>query len=472
MTSPRIPLADAAARRAAIAVHDRSFLVEAGAGSGKTAVMAGRIAMLLAEGIEPGFIAAMTFTEFAASELLIRVREFVSELAAGCIPTELNAALPDDLSDDQRGHLSAASEAIDEITCSTIHGFCQRLITPYPVEADIDPGATVMDRDQADLVFEEIVDSWLREELSGEAGGLLAELVLRDPGGTVGLIRSILSHLRQHRVIGHDAPEELPPLASAFQKAAEEFKAFVAEAVINEAETTSIADHFGELAEAIGFAVTAETPAEFVKLLLTTPHSDLCTASGSFRKYQKKGKWGEAAKRAGLAKADGGQLNDIASTHYDRCCEAWSTLLQAASSLVLADLIHLVQPVMDRFREHKRSAAVLDFDDLIFAARDLLRDHDEVHRALAARFTHVLVDEFQDTDPLQTEIFWRLCGKPPANGESSDWTSFELRPGALFLVGDPKQAIYRFRGTGSSPRLMRSIMTVARRLASPAAISP
>ena len=101
---------------------------------------------------------------------------------------------------------------------------------------------------------------------------------------------------------------------------------------------------------------------------------------------------------------------------------------------------------MEHFREHKRSAALLDFDDLIFAARDLLRDHDEVRRALAARYTHVLVDEFQDTDPLQTEIFWRLCGDLPANADTGDWTSFELRQGALFLVGDPKQAIYRFRG--------------------------
>ena len=101
---------------------------------------------------------------------------------------------------------------------------------------------------------------------------------------------------------------------------------------------------------------------------------------------------------------------------------------------------------MARFREHKRAAALLDFDDLIFAARDLLRDHDDVRRALAARFSHVLVDEFQDTDPLQTEIFWRLCGEPPAEGDAGDWTAFTLRPGALFLVGDPKQAIYRFRG--------------------------
>ena len=73
---------------------------------------------------------------------------------------------------DQHRDLAAASRRIDEITCSTIHGFCQRLIKPYPAEADIDPGATVMDRNQADLSFLEIVDGWLRERLSGEQGGI------------------------------------------------------------------------------------------------------------------------------------------------------------------------------------------------------------------------------------------------------------------------------------------------------------
>ena len=446
MTAPRQSLADDGARQTTIAVHDRSFLVEAGAGSGKTAVMAGRIAMMLAEGVEPKFIAAVTFTEFAASELLIRVREFVSELAAGRIPTELRVALPDGLSEDQRRHLSAATEAIDEIICTTIHGFCQRLIKPYPVEADIDPGATVMDRDQTDLIFVEIVETWLREELAGEAGGLLAELVLRDPGETVGLIHNILGHLRGHRIITHGIPYDLAPLVIAFQQAADDFTVFARNANINETETTTIAHRFAELAEGITFALTAETPVELVQLLLTGPHPDLCTASGSFRKYQKKGKWGEAAKHVGLAKADGDRLNVMASAHYASCCETWMGLLQSVATRVLADLIQIVRPVMDRFRDYKRSAALLDFDDLIFSARDLLRDHDEVRCALATRFAHVLVDEFQDTDPLQTEIFWRLCGDLPHSGEAGDWTSFQIRPGALFMVGDPKQAIYRFRG--------------------------
>src|SRR5260370_17833162 len=124
MTAPLKPLADDIARRTAIVVHDRSFLVEAGAGSGKTAVMAGRIAMMLAEGIAPKAIAAVTFTELAASELLIRVREFVGELATGRIPAELRVALPDGLSDGHRRNLATASASIDQITCSTIHDSC------------------------------------------------------------------------------------------------------------------------------------------------------------------------------------------------------------------------------------------------------------------------------------------------------------------------------------------------------------
>ena len=446
MATPLKTLVDDAARRDAMAVHDRSFLVEAGAGSGKTAVMAGRIALLLARGIAPKSIAAVTFTELAASELFIRVKAFVDALTDGAIPPELQVALPDGLSEEQRCHLAAAREAIDEMTCSTIHGFCQRLITPYPVEAGIDPGAAVMDRDQGDLAFAEIVDAWLRSELADEANGLLVELVLHDPDATVRLIRTILEHLRRHRTLAPCESEDLTSLASAFREAVDGFCGFVTEAVVEESETMAMAARLRELAEETDPALPAESPSGVVALLTARPHPDLLTKGGYFLTYRKKGKWGDAARRAGLAKADGDRLFDSANAHYSRCCAAWNAVQRAAAARALADLVPLLQPVMDRFRDYKRSAALLDFDDLIFTARDLLRDNDEVRRALARRYTHVLVDEFQDTDPLQTEIFWRLCGDPPHGGDNGDWPSFALRPGALFLVGDPKQAIYRFRG--------------------------
>ena len=446
MASPLNTLVDEAARRDAMAVHDRTFLVEAGAGSGKTAVMAGRIALLLARGIPPKSIAAVTFTELAASELFIRVKAFVDVLTACDIPPELQAALPDGLSVDQRRRLASAREAIDEMTCSTIHGFCQRLITPYPVEADIDPGAVVMDRDQADLAFADIVDAWLRRELAGEANGLLAELVLHDPAATVKLIRTILVHLRRHRKLAPCETEDLASLATAFRVAVDGFSGFLAAAEVEESGTEAIAARFRELAEDTEPALPAESPSHVVGLLTVRLHPDLRTQAGNFRQYRQKGKWGKAAQRSGLPKAAGDRLNDSAASHYKRCCEAWEALHQAAAARVLTDLVPLVEPVAACFRDYKRSAALLDFDDLIFTARDLLRGHDEVRRALARRYTHVLVDEFQDTDPLQTEIFWRLCGDPPDGGDAGDWPAFALRPGALFLVGDPKQAIYRFRG--------------------------
>nr|WP_321266571.1 UvrD-helicase domain-containing protein [Alcaligenes faecalis] len=444
MSSVSKVLKDDGARRDAISLHDRSILVEAGAGSGKTAVMAGRIAAMLAEGVAPRSIAAVTFTELAASELLSRVREFVADLSAGTIATELRVALPDGLSQTHCDNLAAASAAIDEITCSTIHGFCQRLIKPYPAEADIDPGAGVMDRNQADLTFLEIVDGWLRERLSGGQGGILAELVLHSPGETVALIHKIAENMRRRPTLTAPPVSPLGGHLTAFRQATADFANFMDSTSAAEPETVTIVERLAEMATAVANGPDPATPAGLVRLLTARPHPDLCTKTGAFASYRKKGKWAATAKQAGLSKADGDRLNDAAETHYTACCDAWVALAQAIAGHALAALIDEARPILQRYRDHKRASAQLDFDDLIFTARDLLRDHNAVRQALGQRFTHVLVDEFQDTDPLQTEIFWRLCGEP-VDGDD-DWTRFQIRPGALFLVGDPKQAIYRFRG--------------------------
>lgn len=444
MSSVSKMLKDDGARRDAISLHDRSILVEAGAGSGKTAVMAGRIAAMLAEGVSPRSIAAVTFTELAASELLSRVREFVADLSAGKIATELRVALPNGLSQTHRDNLATASAAIDEITCSTIHGFCQRLIKPYPAEADIDPGAGVMDRNQADLTFLEIVDSWLRERLSDDQGGFLVEMVLHSPGETVALIHKIAENLRRRRTLAAPPVSPLDRHLTTFRQATADFAGFMDGTAAAEPETVVIVERLAEMATALANGADPATPTGLVRLLTSRPHPDLCTKAGIFASYRKKGKWAAAAKQAGLSKADGDRLNEAADAHYTACCDAWVSLVQAAAGHALAALIEEARPILQRYRDHKRASAQLDFDDLIFAARDLLRDHDDVRRALGQRFAHVLVDEFQDTDPLQTEIFWRLCGEP-IDGED-DWSGFRIRSGALFLVGDPKQAIYRFRG--------------------------
>ena len=267
MSSVSKVLKDDGARRDAISLHDRSILVEAGAGSGKTAVMAGRIAAMLAEGVAPRSIAAVTFTELAASELLSRVREFVADLSAGTIATELRVALPDGLSQTHRDNLAAASAAIDEITCSTIHGFCQRLIKPYPAEADIDPGAGVMDRNQADLTFLEIVDGWLRERLSGGQGGILAELVLHSPGETVALIHKIAENMRRRPTLTAPLVSPLGGHLTAFRQATADFANFMDGTAAAEPETVTIVERLAEMATAVANGPDPATPAGLVRLL-------------------------------------------------------------------------------------------------------------------------------------------------------------------------------------------------------------
>ena len=443
--SPK-PLCDDGARRAALADHHWTLLVEAGAGSGKTAVLAGRIALMLAEGVDPKSIAAVTFTEPAASELLHRVRKFVTELNSGKIPADVRVALPNGVSDLQRANLARASHHLDDVACTTIHGFCQRLITPYPVEANIDPGASIMDRSEADLTFEEIVDHWLREQLNGTEEGLLAALVIADRLKAVELVQTIAASLRKRTDLKTAEPPEITVAIKTFKAAATGFSGFLNRTAVKEDETGACAESFAVMADALGFDAGTPTASDLATMLTFEVGEDLHTTARTFRKLQKKGKWEAAAKSNGFSKADGEQMFEAAKAHYDACGEAWDVLQQVVASRILAQLVEIVRPVGEAYRTYKRSAALLDFDDLIRSARDLLRDHESVRQALSLRYQHILVDEFQDTDPLQAEIFWRLCGEAQPEKPAAAWTELHIRPGALFLVGDPKQAIYRFRG--------------------------
>src|SRR5262249_43073179 len=96
------------------------------------------------------------------------------------------------------------------------------------------------------------------------------------------------------------------------------------------------------------------------------------------------------------------------------------------------------------YQELKDRSGALDFVDLLAGTRDLLRSDERVRRHLQSKFKRLFVDEFQDTDPIQAEIMLLLASDDPS---ISDWRLTRPTPGKVFIVGDPKQAIYRFRGT-------------------------
>ena len=412
--------------------------------------MAGRVAMLFARGVEPKDVAAITFTEFAASELMIRINRFVTELATGVVPLDLEIAFPKGVSAEQQANFERASGLLDQMVCTTICcGFAQALIKPYPVEAEIDPGAEIIDPSEADLAFGELYEAWLREHLSGRTDDdVVAELVLADEDRALGLLRSIADFRRRNR--------DARPADAAWSSAAgDECERAVSNlmAVLNgigfhESDTEAAAADLGQFASILTESgLCSERPTNRALVAaLNSPRPQTCfTQAGGSRKLQTKGKWHKAAAAVGRPKAAGTEAFDTATARYLSCHDAREVFMANVAGELLRRAADEMNGLLADWRAYKHSAALLDFDDLIYTARDLLAGHEQVRQALALRFRHVLVDEFQDTDPLQIKILWQLCGEAENEG-SIDCLDRTLRPGALFLVGDPKQAIYRFRG--------------------------
>lgn len=479
-------LPDAAARLAALTSHDRTLLVEAGAGSGKTALMAGRIAMLVVAGVPPKEIVAITFTEAAASELLERVERFIGQLAAERVPVELAGALPQGLTAVQLSTLQQGAHSLDEITCTTIHGFCQQLVKPYPVEARIDPGAAIIDPAAAELAYQDLMAAWLSARFGRDrrADGLgripsiavagtdedfFAELFLKSPDETLQLIEETARFLKFHRTAGTSQEAATPQPLVHLAEAVEECARWYNGCGVIEPTTGELVEDLVRVAglarEAAAGSLTGRKIAE---LLFHTRPIACKKGETVFKQWGRKGRWKDAAKSVGRSTAQGEQLTAAGENHYRACGEAYQAFCAALGALAFQRFVSEFEALKDLYRDYKRDTALLDFDDLLYHARDLLRDNEPVRQALARRYPWVLVDEFQDTDPLQTEILWRLAGE---GDPTHPWLQRSIRPGALFLVGDPKQAIYRFRGADVATYLSAKAALVAQDPASVIAIS-
>jgi ATP-dependent exoDNAse (exonuclease V) beta subunit len=456
---PALP--DAGARRRALLDYGTTLLVEAGAGSGKTALMAGRVALMLAHGVRPRDIVAITFTEAAAAELLERIQRFVDLLKNDIVHPALEIALPVGLSAGQRAVIATAAAALDEITCTTIHGFCQQLIKPYPIEAGIDPGATIIDPAAADLAYQDLMTAWLSARFGRTRGddGLgqippmanlrgeddfFAELIAIEPDEVVSLIAAAANFLRIKRTARAPGAQLDTDILRRLSQGIRDFADWYAACGIAEPATAEcVADltQFRAMLDgALGAPITGRV---IVRLLCHLPPTCCHGSQARFKAWQNKGKWQAAAAEAGFGKARGEQLCAAAKAIYDRCSDDYQSFTANIAAAALARFVGEFDGLRALYADYKRQAALLDFDDLLHHARELLACDPNVRQTLTRRYPRVLVDEFQDTDPLQTEILWLLCGDGDQN---EPWTARRLRPGSLFLVGDPKQAVYRFRG--------------------------
>jgi ATP-dependent helicase/nuclease subunit A len=428
MTTPAQVLSDAPAREAIATNLDDTLIVEAAAGTGKTTELVGRIVTILAEGrAEVSEIVAVTFTEKASGELKLRLRERL-DLAR-------TAASADT---ERRARLDRALKGLEEAHVSTIHGFCADLLRERPVEARIDPLFEVLTESSSARLFDEAFGGWLQEQLADPPEGVRRALRRSAFGGNEGPIdrlRKAAWDLAQWR--DFTAAWTRPP----FDRRRE----------INEAlaELHDFAVLTGHASSKNNPLYACTEPARRLNdeiALQRSPGEDEAAADyegweAALVDLSRDRTFANVKTGRGALYADG--------VTRDRVLKARVSLKARLDQFHMAadaDLVALLQGdlrgALDRYDELKARVGALDFLDLLLGARDLVRDNAQVRRGFQERFKRIFVDEFQDTDPLQAEILLLLAADH--DGET-DWRRARPRPGTLFLVGDPKQSIYRFR---------------------------
>jgi ATP-dependent helicase/nuclease subunit A len=414
-------LADQAVRDRLLGDLERTFFVEAGAGTGKTTIIVERIVNLVAAGrVRLEQLAAITFTEAAAAELRDRVREGLERAAA-----ERAAPL-------ERERCRQAVEAIDLAAIQTIHAFAAGLLRSYPLEAGLPPGFATLDEVQQRLAFEERFRAWLwGAALERPVREVLRRALLL--GLTERQLRDLAAALDgQHDLLGPTTSWPAPPPEAALATARalgprlSGLRAWIGCARDGEADPLAqVVLRAQPAAERL-----AGAGAEEQALLALGDLEDLKTTVGSQQRWDRlpDGRNACAALKA--------ELTQIKAEAVDT--------LQSHRQAVFAELLAMLRDFVLEAVADRRRTGTASFQDLLAWARDLLRDQPSVRRRAQLRYRRIFVDEFQDTDPLQAELVFYLAAAPD-QPPPADWRDLRLEPGKLFLVGDPKQSIYRFR---------------------------
>ncbi|MHC4777029.1 MAG: UvrD-helicase domain-containing protein [Planctomycetota bacterium] len=422
---------DEESRRLFRTVFDRTFLVEAGAGTGKTTLLVDRLLSALARGrTDAAGLVAITFTERAAAELQIRVRQALETVVTSGIeglPGHSLAAFEGiDPSDPAvRERLEKGLRELDRAHISTIHAFCHEMLITRPLEARVDPSGTGLDNEtQKRELKDRISEAWLSAQRAGqpEVEGLV-DLGYRSEQVT----EMALALFEQVDLLGvMDLEPEVYSAAKLRSELADLQKTledFINRYSVKPGATLTDLESFLDVLGKATACVGDETLTDHLR-------DDSAWRGAKFRKPSKT-QWDGGVERG----KEGVEIAKRAKTLIE------NELAKADSPAFCAGLEWLRTQVLDG-RNSLRKAGVLGFSDLLLMARDLLRDHKDVRGFFQRRFKRILVDEFQDTDPLQAEIAFYLAEKEP---RADEWAECELEPGKLCLVADPKQSIYRFR---------------------------
>ena len=417
---------DADARHQIENTLDRTIVVEAAAGTGKTTELIKRILRVLGTGrTTVDRLVAVTFTEKAAGELKLRLRR------------ELEAA-HDRAQGGEAQRFEHALKNLEDAHIGTIHSFCAELLRERPVEACIDPIFTVLTEPQAQRLYEEAFAHWFQQALADMPEGVRRSLrrSSRPVGGGDSWDDGPVDRLRR---AGWDLVEWRDFTASwarpAFARETS-IRALV-EAVHAFA---SLSAHPSSARDSL-YLDTAAARRVSDELRLIVAAEDLDAAEGLLVDLARDRDFRRARKGSGASFATG-----VARAEVHAAQQALVQQLDAfrldADADVAALLRDELRASLEEYNRRKATHGALDFLDLLLSTRNLVRDRDDVRSDFQQRFDCLFVDEFQDTDPLQAEILLLLAADNP---RERDWTRVCPVAGKIFIVGDPKQSIYRFR---------------------------
>lgn len=426
---------DRAARQSAETTFDCNVVVVAGAGTGKTTLLVNRLVHLLIKEPSPvpvTQVVALTFTNKAATEMKVRLRERLAVLARSQTDpmrtTDGGAVSRNDLqsryglsSDAIAARAQAALRELEKAQIGTLHSFAAHLLRLYPLESGVDPDFKEDDGLRFEEQFTAAWDCWLDQELSraGRHHPLWRSIL---SSATLDAVRSLAWSLCCESVDLDAMQEQLA--STALSPAMSDWMQHMgarADRLLNEHDRPKRRKVEQMLAAA----------ASVIRLVASKGVAGREAVTAAEREWLDKD-LGNAV--AGWGDADFREAGDLIETAQQ---------LLTIDHAFLNDLLTLLIPLVRNIRESFIRQGWLSFDGLLARARALLFEHPSVRERIKREYQALLVDEFQDTDPTQYEIILAISERQGT--QAARWQEMALEPGKLFIVGDPKQSIYAFR---------------------------
>jgi len=419
----KMELNDQKARDAISQELRANLLVEAGAGSGKTEEMAKRILALINSGHRYiGEIVAITFTRKAANELRERIRTTLEKEYAATGIERCKTAL----------------DNIHECFIGTIHSFCAKMLRERPIEAGVDPGFEEID-DVRDEIIRQITWESFVMDADGDDKRILR--LMDDFNVSEGSAKVLLKAVCDNQDIDFDVPNDdtssLQDLFDTVREVLKELYSLIRESYDDIPDSvkrgTARADNLQKSMitfrrKTRGIKSADLTNRELIDILM------VFSTKSSVYVVQKC--WGASASERQNAKEIGVEFQGFRE-------ETVAPLIERIGASVYSYLlVPFALKAKDAYMQYKRAVAELNFQDLLMKTSQLLKDYPEVRRYFQSKYKTLLIDEFQDTDPIQAEIAMYLTG---SEIEEKLWHKITPREGSLFVVGDPKQSIYGFR---------------------------